>query len=86
MADIKLRDSHWYYNVDLPYGWAGEYTNANTIGFDAHFQKYNDIVDWINANVKRPKANARWNKIGDCIYVYIRKPKDWTMFTLRWGS
>ena len=84
----ELRESNWpKYGADkLPYGWAGEYSNANTIGFDAHFAKYNEIVDWIQDNIKRPHSNAHWSKIGDCIYVQIRKRKDWVWFTLRFGA
>ena len=84
--EIILRDSNWGPMSGLPPGWAGEYSNPNTIGFDAHFQMYNDIVDWILLNVADPYNNARWIKIADCIYVDIRQPRDWTLFTLRWGS
>ena len=83
--EIILRDSNWGLSLGTVADWAGEYTNANTVGFDLHFQKYNDIVDWILANVHDPFTNARWTKIGDCIYVHIRQPRDWTLFTLRWG-
>lgn len=81
---IDLKEQHWYYGEDLPEGWAGAYTNGNTIGFDAHFQMYNDIVDWLHNHIQRPYSNSRWAKIGDCIYVYIRKPDDYIMFTLAW--
>ena len=83
----NLRDGNWpkYTASGLPQGWAGEYFNPNTIGFDAHFGLYNDIVDWIHANIKRPYSNAHWVKIGDGIYVHIRKKRDWMWFTMRWG-
>ena len=73
------------YSHTLPYGWAGEYSDANTIGFELHRQKYEDIVKWIHTNVKRPYSNAHWAKLGDCIYVQLRRKKDWVWFTLRWA-
>ena len=79
-----IEDNWTFDDPDLPYGWAGEYSNANTIGFELHYQLYSDIVDWINSNIKNPRSNARWTKIGDCIYVQIRKKKDYTWFSLRW--
>lgn len=72
-------------NGDLPYGWAGELTYANTMGFDAHFELYKDMVEFINQHVKNPKENCFWNKIGDCIYIQFRKSKDMTWFVLRFG-
>lgn len=83
-----LREGHWptYGSDHLPYGWAGEYTCANTIGFDAHAALYNEIVDWIHDNIARPHTNAHWAKMGDCIYVQIRKKKDMFWFTMRFGA
>lgn len=86
MTNFELRLPNWVYGGDCPGDWAGQYICANTIGFDRHFQLYNDIVDWIWDNVEDPKSNAQWNKIGDCIYVYIRKPNDYFLFSLRWGQ
>ena len=84
MTDISLRISNWYYG-ETKEDWAGEYTCSNTMGFVRHFQLYNDIVDWVWDNIEQPELNTRWAKIGDCIYVRIRKPKDWTLFALKWG-
>ena len=82
----KLRERNWVRPGNLPKSWAGEYICTNVIGFDAQFQKYNDIVDWIQANIKgSPHANARWALLSDCIYVYIRRPKDYVMFMLKWS-
>lgn len=72
-------------NGELPYGWAGELTYPNTIGFGDHFQLYRDMVEWINTNIKDPGTNVQWTKIGDCIYVQFRKQKDMTWFALRFG-
>lgn len=69
---------------DLPYGWAGEWTCPNIIGFDKHFQLYADIATWILNNIHNPYGNCKWAKIGDCIYVQFRKKKDMTWFILRW--
>lgn len=76
---------HWF-GAKLPYGWAGEYSIPNTTNFDHHMQLYQDIVYWIRANIQTPYANACWTKIGDCIYVQIRKPKDYTLFLLKWSA
>ena len=70
---------------DLPYGWAGEWTCVNTMGFDAHFQLYKDVTLWIEQYINRPYNNAKWIKIGDCIYVQFRKQKDMNWFLLRFG-
>ena len=87
MKVTELEEGHWPGTScrGLPYGWAGEWSNSNTIGFDAHFEKYNNIVDWIKKNIKRPYSNAHWVKFGDCIYVHIRKRKDWIWFVMRWS-
>lgn len=69
----------------IAHGWTGEWRNPNTVGFNAHAAKYNHVVQWIHDNVERPYKNAHWAKIGDCIYVQIKKPKDFVLFTLRWG-
>lgn len=78
----ELREANWpkYASVRLPEGWAGDWANVNTI------QMYNDVIDWIHENIKRPRSNAHWVKIGDCTYVQIRKKRDWVWFTLRWGA
>ena len=83
--EVDMEIGRWIEQQPL-YMWKhGEYFNPNTIGFDAHFGLYNDIVDWIHANIKRPYSNAHWVKIGDGIYVHIRKKRDWMWFTMRWG-
>lgn len=72
-------------SAKLPYGWAGAWHNANQIGFKAHMEMYMRICRWINRHVKNPKQNAQWTKIGDCLYVHIRKPQDFTAFILTFG-
>ena len=89
---VDLKPKHWPHipgtpeNGKVPYGWAGERSYPNNIGFDKHFQMYNDIVDWLHTNVENTKHNAHWNKIGDCIYVQLRKRENLMMFVLRWGA
>lgn len=83
--DVTLHEANWIGGI-LPYGWAGELTYPNVVGFDAHFQMYNDMVEWINANVSNPRYNTLWTKIGDCIYVQFRKKKDMMWFSLRFGA
>lgn len=68
----------------LPYGWVGEWTNPNTIGFEKHFRLYQEITDWIVNNIHNPYGNCKWTKTGDCIYVQFRKQKDMAWFLLRW--
>lgn len=70
---------------ELPYGWVGELTYPNNIGFENHFQLYRDMVAWIQDNINNPTGNVTWNKIGDCIYVQFRKEKDMFWFKLRFG-
>lgn len=69
----------------LPYGWARELSYPNVQGFDAHYQLYKDMVQWLERNVKNYQQNTRWIKIGDCIYVQFRKSKDMAWFALRFG-
>lgn len=82
-----LLESNWNYNLDsLPYGWAGQRHISNNIGFEKHFQLYNDLVEWIQETVSSPTQNACWVKIGDCIYVQFRKEKDLIMYLLKFGD
>jgi hypothetical protein len=76
---------NWFYN-DLPYGWAGELSYPNDTNFKEHLEMYCEMVEWIQHNVKNPRNNVLWNKIGDCIYFQFRKPKDLMWFKLRWGA
>lgn len=87
-GDNPLPNSNWppHNEPGILEGWAGELTYANTMGFELHFQMYREIVTFINENVKNPKQNCLWNKIGDCIYVQFRKKKDMNWFALRFGA
>lgn len=79
-------DEWWGINPEpVLQNWALETAYPNTIGFDRHFAMYNSMVDWIKANVVNYKNNALWTKIGDCIYVKLRKPEDATLFLLKFG-
>jgi hypothetical protein len=82
----KLPDPNWIGGGGVPYGWAGELTYPNTIGFDAHYQLYRDMVEWLKQNVKNYRSNTLWTKIGDCIYVQFRKKQDMMWFSLRFGA
>ena len=66
--------------ITLPYGWAGEYCVSDTAE-----KRYLDIVAWIKDNINNPEQNAFWTKIGQDIRVLIRRPKDLTVFLLRWS-
>lgn len=87
LALAALPPGHWpgYSAEKLPQTWAGEYHIVNNMGFLLHDQIYCDVVAWINENIARPYKNAHWAKIGDCIYVQIRKKQDFTLFMLRWA-
>ena len=71
---------------ELPYGWAGELAYPNTMGFDRHWDLYNDMARWICEHINRPETNVFWNKLGDCIYVQFRKRSDMMWFALRFGQ
>lgn len=75
----------WDNSGILPYGWAGEYSNANTIGFDKHYELYRNMVRWIHDNISNCERNVCWAKIGDCLYFQFRKEKDMAFFLLRWA-
>ena len=80
-----LEDDYWFNNLgNLPYGWAGEVTIVNTMGFGIHSQTYNDIVVWIRKQDNH-KNNFLWTKIGDCIYIRIRQRDDLVAFKLKWS-
>ncbi len=84
--DMTIPAPNWpNKNGELFHTWAGTWTNSNTIGFEAHFKLYRDIVDWLEQNVNDHYHNTCWTKIGDCIYVQFRKERDLVMFSLRWS-
>jgi len=92
MSLPALLESNWPHfpgtseNGKLPYGWAGQQHYFNSVGFDAHFQLYNDIVRWCYDTIQNTKQNAYWTKIGDCIYIQLRKEEDLLMFILKFGD
>ena len=81
----SMPEPNWLGGGGLPSGWAGELTYPNTIGFEAHFQLYRDMVVWLEQNVHNHRSNVLWTKLGDCIYIQFRKQKDMTWFSLRFG-
>lgn len=86
MSLPELKSPQWPEPQERPvYAWALETAYPNTIGFDQHFALYNSMVDWIKSNVVNYENNALWTKIGDCIYIKLRKPHDATMFLLKFS-
>lgn len=84
---LTLPDSQWADGgTTVIEDWVAMWAYPNYIGFERHFQLYRDMVDWIKANVVNYKHNAMWTKIGDCIYINLRNPRDAMMFALRFGS
>ena len=84
MSLPELADDHWS-NWELE-GWAFEEGYPNTIGFAEHFSLYNKMIDWIKANVVNYRQNSMWTKIGDCIYIKLRKEQDAMLFILTFGA
>lgn len=82
---IELEEPQWIVDSYDLHGWAADFSYPNNIGFDAHFALYNEMVVWIKTNVERYEHNALWTKIGDCIYVKLRKKNDALMFALKFG-
>lgn len=85
-----LKDNNWpnplAQGETVLEGWAVELAYPNITGFQHHFQLYNDMVDFIKENVVKYENNALWTKIGDCIYIKLRKKQDATLFILRFGA
>lgn len=82
-----LRQEQWPRPEDPPVqGWAFESGYPNVTNFNDHFALYNLMVDWIREHVVNYQHNALWTKIGDCIYIKLRKEQDAMMFLLKFGS
>lgn len=71
--------NNWY-SARLPYGWAGEHYVPDTAE-----KRYLAIVAWIKNNINNPEQNAHWTKLGQSTRVFIRRPRDLTVFLLRWS-
>lgn len=84
-AVVEVPSMNWN-DFDLPLGWAGEVSYANTMGFSEHMQLYLSMIEWLKCNVANVRRDCKWIKIGDCIYVQFRKKKDMTWFVLRFGQ
>ena len=84
MLIITLEDPQWIQDSYDLYGWT-DLAYPNYIGFDQHFALYNQMVTWIKANVRNYQHNAMWTKIGDCIYIKLRKRDDAMVFVLKFG-
>jgi hypothetical protein len=82
----KLADAQWPRPEDPPVvDWAADLSYPNFTNFAQHFALYNEMVDWIRRNVVNYQHNALWTKIGDCIYIKLRKHHDATVFILKFG-
>jgi hypothetical protein len=82
----ELEEPQWIQDSYDLYGWAASLSYANTTNFKDHFEMYNNMVAWIKANVVNYHNNALWTKIGDCVYIKLRKEKDAMLFILRFGT
>ena len=87
MSLPDLEEPQWPQPWDHPIqGWAAELGYPNVTDFADHFAMYNRMVAWIKRNVENYQFNALWTKIGDCIYIKLRKEKDAMMFILSFGA
>ena len=82
----ELAEEQWIQDSYDLYGWAFAECYPNDIGFDRHFALYNKMVAWIKANIVNYHQNALWTKIGDGIYIKLRKEKDAMLFILTFGA
>lgn len=72
-------------NYTFSKDWAGQVHIPNTMGFGAHYAIYDSIRLWIAENVHKPYSNAQWAKIGDCIYVHMKREDDFISFLLKFA-
>ena len=88
---MTLSQANWplfnsYTFMEVPKDWAGVYTihirKGNTY---TDIQLYNDIVEWLHANIKNTNQNVWHTGFGSNVYFAFRKPKDKTWFILRWS-
>ena len=82
---MELQKSNWERKNAKSRGKWFAHAIPNTIGFNNHFKLYNDIVFWIRDNLRHHTQDARWIKIGDCIYVQFKNEKDYVWFMMRWA-
>ena len=83
LPDIPV--PHWAPDPEGFYGWI-DLSYPNNTNFYEHFTLYNEMVAWIQSNVQNWHTNTLYTKIGDCIYIKLRKRTDATMFILKFGS
>jgi hypothetical protein len=82
---MTLPSSHWdRHEIKSRSQWF-QHCIPNTMGFEAHFQLYWDIIEWIQKNIHHHRRNTRWTKMGDGIYVQFKKETDFMLFMLRWA-
>jgi hypothetical protein len=89
---MEMQCSNWplfnsYTLMKVPKDWTGLYTihiRKGNVYID--MQLYNDIIEWIKVNIKRTDHNVWYTGFSTNVYFVFRKPKDKTLFILRWGS
>ncbi len=86
MKATVLAEPQWIQDSYDLYGWAFSGCYSNILESDRHIALYNSMVDWIKKYVVNYKHNALWTRIGDCIYVKLRKEQDAMVFILYFGS
>ena len=51
-----------------------------------HIEKYNEITDWVQANIGKFKRHCRWCITDTNLLSFkFRYERDYIMFTLRWS-
>ena len=70
---IDLRQTHWYMNEKM--GWH-EYIFPFKEYSNRYPDMYNEMVDWILANIDKPERHARWHINNMHIRVKFRYERD----------
>ena len=71
-----------------PPGWAGGWSrdyNSWVDNFEATHKEYEQIVEWILANIEDPYNNARWVFAEDWYRMCFRHERDLILFVLKWA-
>lgn len=77
-----LRLTHWYAN-EKPGWYLYEFPVKKYP--DRYTDMYNEIVDWLYANIDKPERHVRWHINNMHIRVKFRYERDYLRFVLTWS-